>query len=37
VLKPLTSTGILVDDPIAAIELFMESGGPMASPSCHQR
>src|SRR5262249_13850060 len=26
VLKPLTSTAIPVDDPIAAIELFMESG-----------
>src|SRR5262249_59295496 len=26
VLKPLTSTEIPVDDPIAAIELFMESG-----------
>ena len=25
-LKPLTSTEIPVDDPIAAIELFMESG-----------
>ena len=25
-LKPLTSTAIPVDDPIAAIELFMESG-----------
>ena len=26
VLKPLTSTAIPVDDPLAAIELFMESG-----------
>ena len=36
-LKPLTSTKIPVDDPIAAIELFMDRGWTDGLPSCHRR